>query len=120
MSQQSSAHLHFCLNCQTENDCGNTCGTQVGMLMIACDNCLASFERAEEVERSRMQYQREREFVPANAVFSHDSMIHAHTCAVTDTPHVWKHDDADCGFETMLDPSGMRELGCGECRLSYA
>lgn len=91
-------HMHSCPKCGRGWDCSNECGVVDGSLSKAtCGLCM---EHVVAVGT-----------LAAPTVIEH--MPHSHICMIAN--HRWECLDAECGFETMMNPEKMRHLECPEC-----
>ena len=100
LPNDAGIHMHACPRCGRGWDCSNECGVVDGSLSEAtCGLCM---EHVVAVGTP---------LAAAPTVIEH--MPHMHVCVIND--HIWEHLDADCGFETMMEPEKMRHLECPEC-----
>ena len=102
-TQYAGIHMHSCPKCGCGWDCSNECGVMDGSLSkVICGLCM---EYIVGITAPSVP-------VPTiSAVIEH--MPHMHICIIND--HVWEHLDADCGFETMMEPEKMRQMECPVC-----
>ena len=102
-SRFAGIHMHSCPKCGRGWDCSNECGVMDGSLSKAiCGLC---------IEHTVALGMKEQKLLAAPAVI--EAMSHMHSCVIGD--HMWEHLDADCGFETMMEPDKMRQLECPQC-----
>ena len=96
-------HMHSCPKCGRGWDCSNECGAADGSLSKAtCGLCM---EHVVGIGTPPVS--------PPACPAVIERMPHLHVCMIGN--HIWEHFDADCGFETMMEPDKMRHLECPEC-----